>query len=226
MARPDRRRQSDRYGLRPRRSQVRSPLPVVVVVCDDSRTAPAYFRELKREVKQHIALNISPAGCQGGSPATVVERAIAEHEKLRDDDDDRDTVWALIDTEREPICRTRAEDAKKNGEKCGIKVALSDPCYEVWTLLHLEDTGRHFDDCGQVLDRVKHLWQERFGQQFGPKAQADYSKIIHLRHEAAARAKRHCEAGDQSHTEIYKIIERIELERNKWQRERDRASSQ
>lgn len=189
-------------------------LPVVVVVCDDSRTAPAYFGQLQREVKQKIKLKISRAGCQGGSPTTVVERAIAEHEKLSDDEGDRDAVWALIDMEREPMCRTRAMDAKRQGEQHGIKVALSDPCYEVWTLLHLEDTGQLYNDCGQVLDRVKQLWQQQFGQQFDQKAQADYSKIILLRHEAAARAKRHHEAGDPSHTEIYKLIEHIEPEGN------------
>ena len=201
-----------------------SPLPVVVVVCDDSRTAPAYFDLLKRAVKQHVTLNIPRVGCQGGSPATVLDRAIAEHEKLRDDGGDRDAVWALIDMERDPACQRRAVDAKKKGEQRGIKVALSDPCYEVWTLLHLEDTGRQFNDCGQVLDRVKQLWQQQFGQQFDQKAQADYSKIVPLRHEAAARAKRHYEAEDQSRTEVYKIIEYIEPEGNRGQAERGGAS--
>ena len=156
MARParNRSRQSDRYGLRRRPSQVRSPLPGVVVVCDDSRTAPAYFDELKREVKQHTTLKIGPARCQGAAPDAVVEQAIIEREKLREDGDDRDSVWALIDMEQEPFARKRATDAKELGEQRGITVALSDPCYEVWTLLHLENTGRQFSDCGQVLSHL------------------------------------------------------------------------
>ena len=157
-------------------------------------------------------MDICPARCQGASPAAVVEQAIAEHEKLETDDDERDSVWALIDMEQEPSAQKRAMNAKQLGEKRGIKVALSDPCFEVWTLLHLEDTGRQFNDCGQVLSHLKRLWQERFRQQFDQKAQVDYSKIIRFRHEAAARAKQHWEAQDPSRTEVYKIIECIEPE--------------
>ena len=54
--------------------------------------------------------------------------------------------------------------------------------------------------------------------------EADYSKIIPLRHAAAARAKRHYEAKDRSCTEIYKIIECIDSEENRGQPESDRAS--
>jgi hypothetical protein len=82
--------------------------------------------------------------------------------------------------------------------------------YEVWTLLHLVDTGTAFLDCQAVLARVESEWQARFGQPFGKKAQADYAKIIGDRRVAASRARKHCEAGDPSWTEVYLLIEEIE----------------
>lgn len=200
---------SDRYGSRP--VGIRIPLPVVIIVCDDRTTAPAYFNELKRKVKQHVTVTIIPASRQGASPGEVVERAIAEYKNLAAGGSKGDAAWAVFDMEREAHCRTQAQEARERAEARKVNVALSDPCYEVWTLLHLEDTGQAFNDCTQVIDRVRQLWKARFSQPFDRKAQADYSKIIGFRQEAAARAKRHWEAEDPSRTEVYKIIETIEL---------------
>ena len=62
-----------------------------------------------------------------------------------------------------------------------------------------------------VLARVQHLWEKEFGQEFGrKKAQADYSKIIGRRHEAATRAEAHWNQNDPSRTEVFRIIEAID----------------
>jgi len=143
----------------------------------------------------------------------VVSKAIYELNELKKDQGDESNVtiaWAVLDLEHEKPRREQAQNAKRHAESEGVKVALSDPCYEVWTLLHLEDTGKRFEDCGKVLNRVKRAWKETFGQSLGPKAQADFSKIIAWRVKAAERAKRHLKNKDQSWTEVYKIIEDIE----------------
>lgn len=201
----------DRYGRRD--VAIRPTFPILVIVCDDTATAPAYFGELQRLYKQYVTLRIVPASCQGASPQAVTDQAIEKHKKLKKpggDKDSRDVVWAVLDLEGEAHRRNQAQAEKERAEGRDIRVALSDPCYEIWTLLHLEDTGASFDDCGKVISRVKRLWKKQFGQTFGSKAQVDYSKIISLRHKAAARAKQHRENEDQSWTEVYMIIENIE----------------
>jgi hypothetical protein len=196
-----------RYGHRD--VAKRSPLPVIVIVCDDSRTAPAYFRVLKREVKQYVTLNVVPATCQA-SPSTVVDQAVAERNNLRRDGEDQDAVWVLIDLEHEPNTRQQAEAERNRAEAAALRVARSDPCYEVWTLLHLQDTGEAFTSCNQVIKRIASAWNAQFGQRFQRKAQADYTKIAPMRRQAACRAKRHWEARDPSRTEVYKAVEEIE----------------
>ena len=57
---------------------------------DDTNTAPAYFNELKRQVKQHVTLNVLPARRQGVSPDTVVQQAIKERKELRKGKDRED----------------------------------------------------------------------------------------------------------------------------------------
>ena len=189
----------------------------MVIVCDDTRTAPAYFTELQRAEKQRVAINVCPAECTGASPQAMLEQAQRKLKTLANnsDDEDRLEVWLLLDLEGTSERRSQAEEAsaqaKRNaGGGQGIKVARSDPCFEVWTLLHLKDTGKHFADCRQVLARVRKLWKEGLGQRIRHKAQADYSKIIDRRAEAAARAESHCNNKDPSRTEVFRIIRAIE----------------
>lgn len=188
-------------------------LPVIAVVCDDTRTALVYFGLLQRLHKWYVTLKVVRAPCKGASPSIVVKKAIYVLEELKKhsgEESDVTIVWAVLDLEHERPRREQAQSAKRHAESEGVKVALSDPCYEVWTLLHVEDTGESFDNCGKVLDCVKQAWEKRFRQTLGPKAQADISKIIALRLEAAARAKQHRENDDPSWTEVYRIIEDIE----------------
>ena len=160
-------------------------------------------------MRQHVTLNVVPLKCSA-STSDVVQRAIDERIKLKNDNETEDSVWALLDLECDLHVRQLAEDEKRRAEQSGVAVALSDPCFEVWTLLHLEDTGTLFTDCNAVIKRIESAWKSCFAQDFPRKAQADCSKIIGLRHEAARRAKQHWEAQDPSRTEVYRIIEEID----------------
>lgn len=203
-----------RYGLRP--IETRTPLPVVVVVCDDTATAPAYFGLLKREVKQYVTVRVVPAPCEGASPGSVVERAAKEKASLAESGgaEDRDAVWVLLDLEGDADRRQQTEAARRRAEQCSVNVALSIPCYEVWTLLHLEDTGQQFSNCREVISRAKQLWQLPFRKGFGSKAQADYAKIIPLRAQAAQRAEAHWNSNDPSRTEVFRVIRAIDAFRS------------
>jgi hypothetical protein len=62
-----------RYGSR--RTCMRPPLPVIVVVCDDTRTAVAYFGVLKRRVKEKLTLRVEPKPHDRASADEVVAHA-------------------------------------------------------------------------------------------------------------------------------------------------------
>ena len=147
----------DRFGKR--KVHIRAPLPIVALVCDDTHTAPEYFGELKRQVKRHVTVKIVKAPCQGASPRVVVQRAVEERRALsaHKSASDKDVVWAAIDVEGEAHRQCEAESAASNAPS-GVRVAISYPCYEVWTLLHLEDTGALFNSSLAVLERVGDLW--------------------------------------------------------------------
>lgn len=196
-----------------RRTDFRPPLPIIVIVCDDAKTAVRYFNRLKRLVKETVTLKVKRNPSDQATPMDVINCAINHISKLgggnSNDDDDRDSVWALIDLEEADVRRQQALYAKEQGESAGIYVALSDPCYEMWTLLHLVSTGEMFHNCDAVKKRLETEWRKEFGKEFGPKAQANYSKILPTIAIAAQRAKEHKENDDQSWTEIYLLIEEI-----------------
>lgn len=207
---------SRRFGTRP--AGIRPTLPVVTVVCDDQRTAVAYFQCLKQRIKQKLTLNVVRKPHPAASTDEVVDRAVNELRSLQEvqshDEEDQTIVWALIDTEADAATQDAAQRAKEKAEKVSVRVALSNPCYEIWTLLHLVDTGELFQNCKAVVDRLKQAWQKEFGESFDRKAEADCSKIIEIRTTAAARARKHQENNDPSWTEVYRVIEDIHAHLN------------
>ncbi len=200
------------YGLRP--VGTRDPLPVVVVVCDDSKTAFAYFRAMKRVVKDKVTIHVIPSATNESMPSQVIDRARRQtpsNEARRSKSTrGRDSVWALIDCEHQPDRQAAATHAKQDAEKHSICVALSKPCFEVWTLLHFVDTGVPSDNCEAVWRRVKKEWQKAFGTEPEKKAQADYSRIMDRRESAAANAKKLRTNDAPAWTEIDLLIEEIE----------------
>lgn len=204
----------NRFGLsRPR--ETRATLPIVVVVCDDAKTAVAYFNELKREVKEKVTVQVVSAPCDGASADDVVSLAIKWADGLmssqfHDPEDVKELVWALIDLEGESDRQTQAYRAKEKAGTKSVSVALSKPCFEVWTLAHLVETGEAFANCAAVVERVKREWKRTFDADFPKKkAQAPYSKLMELRDQAVRRAKKRNTNTDPSWTEVYQVVEAI-----------------
>ena len=205
-------RDRHRYGSS-RPHGVRPPLPVIVVVCDDAKTAVSYLNILKRDVKRQLTLTVVPSPSAWAAADDILAEAVRQKASLQEqsarDETDQESIWALVDLEQSAERREQAKSAKAKGEKIGISVALSDPCYDLWTLLHLVDTGEEFMDCSAVIARIEPLWKRQFGQSFGHKGQADYTKIMPFVQEAVERARRHHKANDPSWTEVYRLIEEI-----------------
>jgi hypothetical protein len=191
-----------RYGAR-RPQNLHDPRPVITIVCDDTKTAGAYLRELKREVKSRRTVNIVPAPRHGADGKSVVEYA-GSHKP--EGPEPNDQVWALIDLDTNP----RKHELRDHASRLGVQIAFSAPCFEIFTLAHLEDTGAGFTDCSAVITRIKAMWKAFTGVDFPQKkAQADYSRIIPLCNDAIARCSKRSEANSQSWTEVWKVVEAI-----------------
>jgi hypothetical protein len=64
-----------------------------------------------------------------------------------------DEVWCVFDVDDHP----RVDDAKQQARDNGIKLAISNPCFELWVLLHFQDQRAHISRAQLRVACTKHL---------------------------------------------------------------------
>ena len=136
-----RRRRGHGHGLR-RRTGTRSRRRTFVVLCEGTVTEPGYLDALKRlrEVRDVASVRIEVDRDRSGAvPLTLVEAAI----ELKKRNDEIDEIWCLFDVEA-PKPHPNLKRALDRASDAGINTAVSNPCFEVWLVLH-------FDKCGKWL---------------------------------------------------------------------------
>ena len=127
-----------------RRPSFRKTLPRILIVCEGKSTEPAYFQETRHLEKTPIELDIHP----GGVPKTLVERAVAlkrlasrTAKRQKDQNQTYDHIWCVFDVDEHPFLAESKQQAKANQ----LEVAVSNPCFELWALLHFRDQRAHIE---------------------------------------------------------------------------------
>ena len=139
-----------------RRPPTREPKKRVLVVTEGRVTEPEYlmaFAAWKREALVEVKIS-----SQHGVPKTLVEiakeqKANAEAAARRERDDNLrfDEVWCACDVDSHP----RLPDARQMARDNGIELVVSNPCFELWLLLHYRENpgARHRRDLQRMLRR-------------------------------------------------------------------------
>jgi hypothetical protein len=106
----------------------------IVVFCEGEASEPDYINALKRlpNVRGNTAVNIEVA-TERGVPLTLVRRAVH-----RVADDEVDECWCVFDVEW-PRNHPNLNEAMSLADEHGIRLAVSNPCFELWLILHFED---------------------------------------------------------------------------------------
>jgi hypothetical protein len=115
-----------------------------LIVCEGIVTERHYFNDLRIQIKSLVELQIEP----GGTPKTLVERAVdlknsAERDAKRAKDENLkfDAAWCVFDVDEHPFLAEARQQARDNG----IRVAVSNPCFELWALLHFQEQHAHIE---------------------------------------------------------------------------------
>lgn len=134
-----------------RRRAFREPRARFLIVCEGEVTEPEYFRDIRQTERGLIDLKIVPAGV----PKSVVERAAGmkkdselEAKRRKDENLRYDHVWCVFDVDVHPFVAEAKQQAMSNS----IELAVSNPCFELWFLLHFQDQTAHIE-----RDKVHHL---------------------------------------------------------------------
>lgn len=145
-------RRAEHKSLR-RRPPSRDPRPVVLIVCEAEKTEPEYLHALRRaHGLGKPQVRIVP-GRQGGlSLGGTVRYAKEERQRELQRGLNFDSVWCVFDDDGRP----NAGDALRRARDGGIRIAYSNPCFELWYVLHFEDHARSVDS-RVVIHRLREL---------------------------------------------------------------------
>ena len=197
----------DRRDTLRRRRAFRSPLPRFLIVCEGTQTEPEYFREMRHLERSLIELELSP----GGVPKTLVERAaemkkaaVVSAKRQKDYHLKYDHVWCVFDIDEHPFVPEAKQQARDNG----IDVAVSNPCFELWALLHFRDQRAHIER-GPLHHECKQCMP-------GYEKRLPTSQLHPLCEDALQRARdlhqwqrtRGCD-GENPSTGVYRLVEQI-----------------
>jgi len=143
-------RQSQRRTPSPltRKIATRRPRKTLVVFCEGERTEPLYLEALKKQpnVKDVASVDLRVA-TEHGMPDVLVSAAVKAREKAADEEDEIDEFWCAFDVEW-PTNHPRLREAVQQATENDIKLAISNPCFEIWLILHFESRGSWLDNDG------------------------------------------------------------------------------
>lgn len=133
--------------------------PTILIICEGTTTEPKYFEDFKAWCQNGL-VDVKAIGI-GGAPKTVVEKAIEELHELKKEArksgnsfDSKIEVWAAFDRDDIPMNEIRKAIAL--AEENNVSVAFSNPCFEVWGLMHYSAYSRpgHQSECHKALKKV------------------------------------------------------------------------
>ena len=126
-------------------------------------------------------------------PAGLVEYAA----RLARETADIDEVWCIVDVDEFDIQAAVTLAARR-----GVQLAVSNPCFELWLLLHHEECTAHLDGYPGVVQRLcRHLpTYDKAKLDFG-----DYASGL----PAAVKRAKGLEAGRNPSTDMWRLVERV-----------------
>ncbi len=164
---------------RPRRkTDTRRTKAVFFLACEDSKSAPAYFKALFRLYSGIVTPQFATNNANQTSPRQVVERAVKcrnDCEKL----DPKDQTWAIFDAEPQagPDYKKQIKLAKDLATSNKIDVSVSNPCIEHWFHLHLREIDGAHDSADKAVRAFSKSWKTHCKSDYS-KGKSDLGKIL------------------------------------------------
>ncbi|MYW93378.1 RloB domain-containing protein [Amycolatopsis rubida] len=139
-----------------RKRQTRRENKRILIVAEGERTEVQYFKGLADYLRASAVnvIDVKIKGAGGGNPLSIVNRAIEELKggPSIGDRDGYDAVWCVFDVDQHAKMREAIVAAKR--EK--FKLAISNPCFEIWLLWHFCSCEKHVDSTYLRRELRKH----------------------------------------------------------------------
>jgi hypothetical protein len=159
--------------------------PRLFVLASEDRYAAKQYFDFFRRKNIHVEVLETPHG-EGADPAKVVARLVSYVEKYQITEGDQ--FWALLDTDHwiKEGHRKNLIQAITAARLRGFSMAISNPCFDFWLLLHHENPNQTwtFSGCKDVGVRIL----ETLGEFNKTNLKAEHYTLDKVR-SAIARAK-------------------------------------
>lgn len=141
------------YGRPTRSPSDRSLKPALLIFTEGQKTEPQYLVHWQRKLRESITIHIDD---RHGTPNTLLQYAIdAKRNAARAEKKGRgtppDQIWCVFDRDDHPY----VDEVRKSAEGNGILIAFSNPCFELWLLLHYREQTRWLDS-KEAQSEFKH----------------------------------------------------------------------
>ena len=173
----------NRHRKPARRQPFKEPKRRLLIFCEGEVTEPTYLKGLVRTI-QNATVEIEVPR-QHGVPLTLVklakDRKVAAEKLARKSGDayiKYDETWCVFDIDEHP----NINDARQLANSSDIQLAISNPCFELWLLLHFRDSpgDRHRHDVQKILREILPRYDKSF----------EFVDLIHGIQDAIERAVR------------------------------------
>lgn len=197
-------------GAPRRRAVPRRQIRQLLVFVEGEKTEDSYFKYWSRLRRHEVIVNIHEF--KGADPFSLVTRAAAEqkhemYEARHQRGEPHDEIWCVFDVDAHPKLTEAIDLAARHG----IYVAVSNPCFELWLVLHYQDQTASIDrhpvqrlakahlKCGKALS--SSVLVELASRYDSAIRRAQYLDKMHDGNGSGTRAN--------PSSEVWKLVERI-----------------
>ena len=179
-------RNSNKKNDRFKRSEKNiDPRPVFFIASEGERTEPDYFGIILAKLYPNIRMVMlgEKQNLRGNDPKKLVKRIQGNFRELREQIDKiiQCEAWVVVDKDEWTVEQlnevanwVNAENNKKKAVFHGM--ALSNPCFEFWLLLHFKEEKGELD-CNKCISRLKRKHIPDYDKRLNdPKATKLFSK--------------------------------------------------
>ncbi len=171
----------------PRRARTNATRRQILVFTEGEKTEGGYLLPWRREYRDRVLITIDPFH---GVPLSLVDKAAeTKRAEMRDQKRGRgrahDEIWCMFDIDAHPNVPDAIQKAKANG----IGLAISNPCVELWFILHFEDQTAYVN---------RHVAQSRSSELLGCGKSLSRAAMDRL-HDSYEDARRRAHSLDAKH---------------------------
>ncbi len=130
--------------------ETEEPKKVVIISCEGSNTEPEYFDTVKRKLSEYlknlVEIEIVHKLPGDSEPMAVMSNLENYIKNKYDFNKGSDILWLVIDRESVEARKKNIQEIVPECDSKGYSIALTNPLFEFWLLLHVVDIEKYNND--------------------------------------------------------------------------------